>query len=248
MGLLATEATLMGSLLESLPVERWTSPTASAGWTVHDVAAHVVGQLEELARPWVTWRRIHRARRIHPGLGTLDGHNQCQVDERRHLRPGALVDLLALHAARAVRVVRAVPGPLRQLRLSLLFPEARSLPDDRIDYLLRILAVRDLWMHRLEIADATGMPLAIDQHDRLIVEQVIADVGTSWTGAALHLTLTGPAGGSWLIGCTTPRATLTVDAVALMRHLSGRRGRILDAQIDGEEAEADRMLSMTVTF
>jgi uncharacterized protein (TIGR03083 family) len=248
LSVLATEAARMESLLRSLPVEQWALPTASAGWTVHDVAAHVVGQFEGLARPWVTWRRIRRARRDHPELGILDGHNRCQVEDRRELPPESMIDLLERFAAGSLRMLGLAPGPVRRLPLSLLFPEARELPEDRVDYLLRVLAARDVWMHRLETADAVGRRVVSDRHDRYIVEQVIADLGAAWTGPAVQLTLTGRAGGAWLIGSDRPRTALTADAIGLMRHLSGRRARSLDLQVVGDQAARTGMLSATVPF
>ena len=49
-----------------------------------------------------------------------------------------------------------------------MYPE-ESLPDDRLGYVLDVLGLRDLWMHRVDLARATGRPLALGDHDRVVV-------------------------------------------------------------------------------
>src|SRR5690606_21441091 len=121
---------------------------------------------------------------------------QCQVDARRDLPQAELVDQFATESVRGIRAMRRLPAPLRRMRISRVFPEeASALPEDSLDYLVRVLAPRDFWMHRVDVADATGGPLQIGQTDREVVTQVIADLATQWTGPSALLDLNGPAGG-----------------------------------------------------
>ena len=82
-----------------------------------------------------------------------------------------------------------------------------------------VILTRDPWMHRTDIARATGAdnPLTAD-HDGVLV----ADVVTEW--AARHaqpytLHLTGPAGGRWQRG---GGEQIELDAIEFCRILSGR--------------------------
>jgi hypothetical protein len=87
-------------------------------------------------------------------------------------------------------------------------------------YLIDVILTRDPWMHRLDIALATGTPLHLTaDHDGVIV----ADVVGEWAdrhGKDFELTLTGPAGGTWQAGANGPSWTL--DAVDFCRAISGR--------------------------
>lgn len=80
-----------------------------------------------------------------------------------------------------------------------------GMPRFSIGYLLDVIYNRDLWMHRVDLA----RPIALE--------------------------LTGPAGGSWLVGSGEPAAFLRADAVACMRLLAGRNDDIPLAFIDGDE-------------
>jgi hypothetical protein len=89
-----------------------------------------------------------------------------------------------------------------------------------IGYLLDTILTRDPWMHRMDIARATERdPVLTSDHDGVIVADVVAE----WArrhGAAYHLTLTGPAGGTWSAG--EHGEEIEMDAVDFCRVLSGR--------------------------
>lgn len=209
------------ALLQRLDDADWECSTDCPGWTVHNVVAHMVGQNEELARPDRLVRRVRQARRS-DDLGVLDAHNRRQVQERAHASPGQLIAELARWGPRAARAAGRIPGPLRRIRLSMLFPEARDQPEDTVDFLVRVLMVRDLWMHRSDIAAATARSLDLGPHDREVVRQVMRDLALGWTAPAVLLQLTGPAGGCYSLGDGAPVATVRADAIAYLRLLSGR--------------------------
>jgi hypothetical protein len=91
-----------------------------------------------------------------------------------------------------------------------------------VAYLLDVIFNRDLWMHRIDLARATGRPSVLGGHDQHIVAQVIHDLARGWSTASVALELTGRAGGSWLLGVGDPVAVVRADAVAYLRALSGR--------------------------
>lgn len=249
LGIVAEDLARLRALLGGLDPADWERPTDCVGWSVHDVVAHVVGQCEEMARPDRLVRRVRRARRM-PGGGVLDARNQCQVEERADASPQQLLADLDLWGTKAVRAAGRIPAPLRRrMRLSLFFPEARRLTEDSFDFLIRVIMARDTWMHRVDIATATGRPLALDQHDAEIVRQVVGDLAALWTGPPLILDLTGPAGGRWsLDGTSDDRAPATVrcDAITYLRLASGRPAD--PPTIDGDPHAAAALLATRVEF
>ena len=90
----------------------------------------------------------------------------------------------------------------------------------RMSYLMDVILTRDPWMHRSDIAAATGVPMQLTaEHDGVIVADVVAE----WArrhGRSYDLTLTGTAGGHWHDGPDGER--LTMDAIEFCRLISGR--------------------------
>ena len=90
----------------------------------------------------------------------------------------------------------------------------------RMGYLLDVILTRDPWMHRVDIARATGRAIEpTAEHDG----RIIADVVAEWArrhGRPFTLTLTGPAGGEYAAGENGEH--ITIDAVEFCRTLSGR--------------------------
>lgn len=244
----AAEVRAVLAALGRLAPGDWSLGTACEGWTVRDLTSHVVGQYEELARPWLLVGRAVRGRRRYPGLTPLHAHNQCQVDARRSVPPHVLVGLLTRFGPQAVRAVERMPVAVRRrMRLSPLFPESRELPEDSMDYLARVLLTRDTWMHRVDICDATGQELVLREHDKEVVGQVLLDLALRWSGPPTYLDLSGPAGGRWGLGRGTPAVVVQADAVTLMRHLSGRPP-LGDIACDGDPADVAAVTGARVVF
>jgi hypothetical protein len=86
-------------------------------------------------------------------------------------------------------------------------------------YLVDVILTRDTWMHRMDVARATGrLPELTAEHDG----RIVADVVEEWAerhGRPYRLELTGPAGGTF--GRGAPE--LAMDAVDFCRVLSGRQ-------------------------
>ena len=103
---------------------------------------------------------------------------------------------------RAVRARTKLPRPIARLPLlNLPAPVGRQ----PVAYLFDVGFTRDVWMHRIDIAHATGIPLDVDAaHDGRIVADIVAEwAGTH--GEPFTLDLTGPAGGTFVAGIRTPR-------------------------------------------
>jgi hypothetical protein len=90
----------------------------------------------------------------------------------------------------------------------------------KMGYLLDTILTRDAWMHRVDIARATGRELALTaEHDG----RIVADAVGEWArrhGQPFSLELTGPAGGTFTRG--SGGEAINLDAVELCRIFSGR--------------------------
>jgi len=204
-------------LLRALRPEDWALPTDCTRWTVQDVAAHIVGETEAFA----SVRELAHQFRLGPGVrreigaaDLIDGVNEVQVRDRCTLSPAQLVARMTEHAEPAVRLRMGLPRPVRAVPLW--FPRIgrRS-----VGYLVDLVVTRDVWMHRVDIARATGATLVLTpEHDGRLVADLVADWATTHVDPFV-LELTGPAGGTFVRGEAAPTR---VDAVEFLRVVSGR--------------------------
>jgi uncharacterized protein (TIGR03083 family) len=215
----AAEIAAWIDLLASLGHDDWSRPTVCTLWDVRDVVGHVCGHAEEVLRPWLFALRERRAGRRHPTMSKIDGHMQVQVDEHRELPPAQVRERFARLWPRANRRLRRTPNLIRRLQLPTDVPDS---PKIGVAYLHDVIYLRDLWMHRDDICEASGKPFAIGSHDGAVVEQVLRDLDQQWSGPAVFLELTGSVKGVWQLGAGEPAATVRIDAVNYMRTLAGR--------------------------
>ena len=203
----------LSDLLKALTDREWRLPTPCAEWDVRQVVAHLVGAAESTASLRELFRQFRRGRAIRPGV---DGMNDVQVRERADASPKQLRADLESAAERGIRARRRISTVVRSLRV----PFGPPLGVRSIGYLMDRIYTRDAWMHRIDIAWATGPPLDLTaDHDGRLVADVVAE----WAKAhaqPYNLTLTGSAGGRWSSG--VGGSILTLDAVDFARVVSGR--------------------------
>jgi uncharacterized protein (TIGR03083 family) len=209
--------------VDALRSEDWTRPTDCTEWEVRQLVAHITGQVNLFSTPLELVRQIRGAKaRQQPGQADIDALTAFQVEERQHLGPEELRAELHRVGPRGARGRRLVPGFLRRRRgpgVEVVngVPEAWS-----IGYVTDVIATRDLWMHRLDLARATGRdPVLTADHDGVIVADIVAE----WArrhGQPYRLQLTGPAGGRWSSG--TGSEEIVMDAADFCRVVSGRPG------------------------
>jgi uncharacterized protein (TIGR03083 family) len=209
--------------LRSLSLDDWDKPTDCEGWDVRAMVAHNVGMAEAQASPFEFARQQRIARREAGDRPVIDAMTAVQVRERAEREPEQLIAELSRVAPRAVRTRRRVPAPLRALRMKVdpPFDSERW----KLGYLMDVIFTRDTWMHRIDIARATGRELTLSpEHDG----RIVADVVGEWFrrhGRPCTLTLTGPAGGTFVSAAhvgTGDGVTIEIDAIELCRIVSGR--------------------------
>jgi uncharacterized protein (TIGR03083 family) len=223
MRLAETEFQRVTDAVDSVPLESWTLPTDCTAWDVRQLVAHIAGQTKLFSSPFEVARQMRAAKaRQQPGEADVDALTALQVEEREHLGHDELRAELRLVGPRGAKGRRRVPGPLRRRRLPGVqvingVPETWS-----IGYLTDVILTRDPWMHRLDLARATGgAPVLTADHDGVLVADVVAE----WArrhGRSYRLELTGPAGGRWSSG--TRGEEIVMDATDFCRVISGRPG------------------------
>ena len=186
-------------LLGGLSADDWARPTACAGWSVKDVALHMLGvDLANLSR-----RRDRFS--LHPPpeeplVPWLNRVNEEWVAAARRLSPRVLVDLLG-HVGPQVFEQLASLDPS-----ALGAPVSWAGPDPAPVWLDVAREYTERWHHQQHIRDAVGRP---GQREPRFLAPVLATFARALPGAyadaaapagtAVVLRVDGPAGGAWSI-------------------------------------------------
>ena len=220
MRLAATEYARFLDVLRSLSPQEWSLPTCNTGWDIRDLAGHVTGMTHMSAslREQASQTRVANKR---AGGLFIDALTAEQVRRTAHFNTSELVERFAKVGPKAARGRKRAPGFVRRRTMPEQFVVNGNEPEAwTFGYLIDVILTRDTWMHRSDIALATGRPMALTpDHDGVLV----SNVAKEWAGRhgqPCSLTLTGPAGGSWQWGDGGPSYEL--DAVEFCRILSGR--------------------------
>jgi uncharacterized protein (TIGR03083 family) len=241
-------------LLRGLDRPDWTRPTACPGWSVHDIAAHILGDhVGRLSR--------HRDgfQSLHPGDGEafpafIDRINQEWVTAARRISPALLVELLAVAGDQVVDFWGTVDPDALGGAVSWAGPGPAPVWLD---------AARDFteyWTHQQQIREATGRP-GLDRPEYLhpvldtflrALPHTLRDVPAG-EGTTLEVTVTGPAGGTrtctrtqgrWRLGRGArghPDARVELDADTTWRLCS--RGITPDEAAGRARTQGDQRLA-----
>jgi uncharacterized protein (TIGR03083 family) len=204
-------------LLDSLTPDEWAAPTDCPGWDVKAVASHVLGGLECVRKPREFVRQYRAGIKVgkQRGIDSLDGMNTVQVREHATvpardlaLRLRTLTGPALAHRARTPLLLRQGVRPGLHV--------AGRVP---LGWILDVVYTRDTFVHRIDVARATGRELLLDEVER----RILSDVVREWArlhGKPVTLTLTGPAGGTYVAG--SGGEEIECDAVEFARYVSGR--------------------------
>lgn len=210
-------------LIRSLDADDWGRPTVCTEWDVADIVGHLIGQADEVLRPWAFPRRELRARRRYPDVARFDRHMMVQADEYRGTPPTELIARFRRWTKASLTILR-LPRPIRAVTVTI-----DDIPDPTfarvpLGYVHDVLLPRDLWMHRDDVCRAVGRPFDAGPHASELIAQVMLDLQVSgfWSGPPVIVELTGAGGGRYQLGAGELIGTASVDAVGYLRTVSGR--------------------------
>jgi uncharacterized protein (TIGR03083 family) len=226
MRLAATEYQRVVRALSALAPADWSKPTDCPDWDIRQLACHIVGMAAMAATPMESARQQKQAmaEQAKRGGAMVDSLTAVQVREREHRSPEEILAEARKVAVRAARGRRFTPFFIR--RRTFPVPQVLNGAEEKwtVGYLVDVILTRDPWMHRLDLARATGQePELTAAHDGLLVDDVVHE----WAGRhgrPFRLELTGPAGGQWSSPADLPGEpeSIHMDAVDFCRTLSGR--------------------------
>ena len=231
-------------LLEALEPQDWRQPTVCEGWDVADMVRHLLGAAKATASMWEGARQMIlgvRSRDEHGG-SYLDALNHLQVHEHREVGPQELLAQLKHTAPKAVRGRMRLPKAFGGIPIPV--PSGGSTPEGApsrltVGELYAVTYTRDTWLHRTDIARATGLAIELDPDDD---GRIVEDVVIEWArhhGRPFELTLAGPAGGHYVAGSGGPH--LEYDPVDFCWILSGRAE-------PGTSQPGDELLEVSLLF
>jgi uncharacterized protein (TIGR03083 family) len=205
------------ALLRDLGDEEWRLPTVCPGWSVQDIAAHVLGDhLSRLARSRDRYRRGAGPRDGESLPVFLDRVNEEWVTAARRMSPRLLADLLSQVGEQVVAFWQTVDVDAMGEPVSWADPGPAPVWLD---------AARDFseyWTHEQQICDATSrhgrddpgfLAPVLDTFMRAL-PYTLRDVDVP-AGTAVLVTATGPCGGDWT--CTRDAERWRLDAAPVPR-------------------------------
>ena len=212
------ETLRMADALAALDPDDWDTQTDCPKWTVRDMAGHVVGMTRTFtALPRFAADMIKSTRTKGDGP-QVDALTELQVEREASLSTAELIIQL-----RALAPRNAKWRSSRRLMRKITMPvDMRDGTQEKwkLAFLVDTILTRDTWMHRTDVAAATGKPMTLTaDHDG----RIVADAVDEWArrhGQPYTLHLTGPAGGTFSSG--NGGEEIEVDAVQFCRILSGR--------------------------
>ncbi|MGI5171575.1 maleylpyruvate isomerase family mycothiol-dependent enzyme [Spirillospora sp. CA-253888] len=207
--LFAAEQEALTATLRGLDPADWRRE-AVPGWTVHDLAAHLLGDFYgRLARD----RDDHREGPSFAPDETLESFihriNQEWVDACARISPAALIDTLDLIGGQVTRFFEAVDPHAPSLGVS--WAGAESAPmwlDCARDF-------TEFWTHRQQIRHAVGQDTDPDPRAASTVLDTFMRAlphtlrrTEAPAGTQIRMTVDGPAGGTWTVTAARDRWSL----------------------------------------
>jgi len=218
--LMATEYERVVDQLRSLSDDEWRVDTCNTGWDVRALAAHMLGMVAMAASVPEQLRQMRSAKKR--GGEFIDALTAVQVEKYDGWSPQQIVAEYARLAPKAVKGRSRTPG----LLLRRTMPDAQPVAPPEVyerwtfGYLIDVILTRDPWLHRTDIAVATGRALTLTaDHEGVLLDDVVHE----WAGRhgqPCTLNLTGALARKYTFGVNGPSYTL--DAIEFVRILSGR--------------------------
>jgi uncharacterized protein (TIGR03083 family) len=191
-------------LLSSLGAEQWQAPTVCPGWSVKDIALHLLGgDVDLLSR-----RRDAVAPAGTPSppggfqelVAFLDRLNQTWVEATRRISPRLLCELLAVTGEATSRYLAAMDLSAVEESVSWIRPE--PVPN----WLDVARQYTERWTHQQQIRDAVGVPgLKEPAFMAPVLATFVHALPRAFTGVpapvgtTVAVAIAGEAGGRWVL-------------------------------------------------
>jgi len=218
--LMTTEYDRVVEQLRALSDDEWRADTCNTGWDVRALVAHMLGMVAMAASVPEQLRQMRAAKKR--GGEFIDALTALQVEKYDGWSPQQIVAEYARLAPKAVKGRSRTPG----LLLRRTMPDAQPVAPPEVyerwtfGYLIDVILTRDPWLHRTDIAQATGREMTFTAgHEGVLLDDVVHE----WAGRhgqPCRLSLTGALAREYTFGADGPSYTL--DAVEFVRILSGR--------------------------
>lgn len=193
-------------ILRSLSTDDWQLPTVCTGWSVHDLALHVLnGDLRFIAGRRDGYRPPHGPA-VQPPYGRaevtvlVDGLNNRWVDGARWMSPRQLIDQLERSGVEYAETLATFDMNAIGIPIDWIVSEPAPVwIDVAREYTERLI-------HQQQIRDATNRPLLTDRWAvyplfdtfLLALPNALQPVDAP-PGANIHLTIRGEAGCTWIV-------------------------------------------------
>lgn len=216
------ERSALLQLLNALPDEQWANPTVCPGWTVHDVALHLLGDdigiissrrdgyKEPFASADLDLSQWHNL------VSFINQRNELWVQSTRRISPRLLCEFLQVTGV-------AIASHFAQLdQFALGVPVHWAGPEPAPVWLDTAREYTERWLHQQHIRDAVGQPgLKERQWLAPVLEtfvhalpQTLRQIDSP-TGTMVQLSITGEAGGKWSAVRADQTWILSTDAASM---------------------------------
>lgn len=209
-------------LLNALPDEQWANPTACSGWSVHDVALHLLGGDIGIISVRRDGYKEPQARR---GLDLsqwanlvtyINQHNEQWIQATQRISPRLLCEFLQVTGV-------AIASHFAQLdQFALGVPVHWAGPEPAPVWLDTAREYTERWLHQQHIRDAVGQP-GLKERQWLVpvletfvhaLPQTLRQIDSP-TGTKVQLSITGEAGGKWSAVRADQTWILSTDAASM---------------------------------
>jgi len=241
-GLFSAERHALLQLLSGLANDQWATPTVCPGWTVKDVALHVLGvdlgnlsvQRDEFVDASASGPYSDERAALVAFVAQL---NETWVGAACRLSPRLLCELLAVTGEMIAAYFKSLD------LLATGQPVSWAGPDPAPVWLHVAREYTERWVHQQQIRDALALPGFMEEEQVAPVLAAFVHApphtlrqSTAPPGTRVRLTISGPAGGTWI----TLRAN---DRWALGQDDGGRA----DATVTVDQNLAWRLFTKGVT-
>ena len=223
-------------MLEGLDGSGWKTVTRCAPWTVKDITAHLIGWADALTSFRELGSQARRSlARVKEFGNVVDAQNSIQVDDRKDLSSAEILALFRDRMPAEARARKRYGKYLRYFPFYLPYLGGAT----NAGYAFNTIFLRDLLIHRLDIAEALDVPFEMTAAER----RVGADMLKDWarrTGADVQVV---DGNHSYVAGAGID--TIEAPLAHIAEALSGRRDPA-SIRVNGDAARVEAWLAAGV--